>query len=89
MVRLAVPNSIADSGWILNNKTSIPHRGILDFDRTVTFTSPLSNEELDNVCEWLRTNQCPGWTGVRVHHEYTRRCDPGTYVFYTTHDSSD
>ncbi len=84
-----VPGSITDRGWIFNQETSIVHRGILDYYRTVSFPNPLTESELRTVCDWLSTNKCPGWTGVRVHHGETKDKPAGTYVFCTTYDSSD
>jgi len=76
-------NVLGDSGWNLCT-TSFPIRGIRDFERRIQFHEPLNDEELSLVIQWLKTDQCPGWTGVACLIEKNN-----TYRFFTTWDSSD
>ena len=73
-----------DSGWKLDERSSIPIRGIRDYDRTIQFARQLTAEELDDVREWLQRDKCPGWTGVMANN-----LGDGRYAFRTTWDSSD
>lgn len=77
---------LEDSGWSMNTRSSIPHRGIRDYDRTIKFERKPSQTELAVIIEWLKKYKCPGWTGVgcRVASEHLH-----LYHFSTTYDSSD
>lgn len=81
------PRVVADSGWLHVKETSIPSRGINDYERKIEFASQLTPEQLQAWCRWLESDNCPGWTGVRG---YAPRADaPAAYRFTTTYDSSD
>ncbi len=73
-----------DTGWNMNKNSSIPHRGIRDYDRTIEFDRDLTEEEMDLVKQFLARDDCPGWTGV-----HSMRLKSGVYRFHTTWDSSD
>lgn len=76
---------VSDSGWALNQYTSITRRGISDYDRTIRFKSAPDQETLTKVITYLRDVNCPGWTGV-----HARDLGEGLlYKFSTTYDSSD
>jgi hypothetical protein len=75
---------LEDSGWSLDERTSIPIRGIRDYSRKMVFGRSLSSEEMDDLREWLQRKECPGWTGISVRSE-----GQGSYMFRTTWDSSD
>jgi hypothetical protein len=74
---------ICDSGW----KVSFHSRCITDYEREITTSGPLSNEELALIAYDLKNDpKCPGWTGVGFKpNEKTNN----VYRFYTTWDSSD
>lgn len=76
---------VDDTGWILNIKTSIPQRGISDYDRYIKFSQALSLEEKENVRQFLGRVDCPGWTTVNVYYNVSSN----NYAFTTTYDSSD
>jgi hypothetical protein len=76
------PTIVEDSKWQMLS-TSIPHRGIRDYDRRIVFSAPLTDEQLAVFQEYLSLDDCPGWTGVGMRQEGR------AYVFGTTHDSSD
>lgn len=76
---------VSDSGWSMNEGTSIPSRGIRDYERTIRFKSALDSEQIKKVVLFLKKTDCPGWTGVGVK-------DMGEgllFRFSTTYDSSD
>lgn len=75
---------VEDSGWFFNDATSMPHRGISDYNRIIEFTRPITAGEMKEIKEWLSTNNCPGWTGI---HGW--QVKDGKYKFTTTWDSSD
>ena len=81
-----VPESVSDSKWIMDKNTSIPERGIVDFNRVVIFENSKSKEDLEKICNWLKNNYCPGTEYVYVKHiEQIPNC----YCFRVTRDSSD
>jgi hypothetical protein len=82
------PKLLQDTRWSHDRSTSIPTRGINDFNRSMTFERQLKPEQLQTLVEWLAKNQCPGWTGVMASHhpQADGSCD---YNFHTTWDSSD
>ncbi len=75
---------VEDTGWSMDEGTSIPIRGIRDYNRTMKFSRPLEKSELTKLVKFLKKVDCPGWTGVGY-----RDRGNGTYSFTTTHDSSD
>jgi hypothetical protein len=75
---------VEDSGWTHNAHTSIPRRGINDYERTMTFAAKLTDDQLKAWCRWLESDNCPGWTGVRGYVQMNN-----AYKFTTTYDSSD
>lgn len=78
---------LEDSGWEMNKESSIPSRGITDYERTIKFDHELSPAELKDIRNWLAKNECPGWTGVFGGKLIEL---PGhVYEFSTTWDSSD
>lgn len=72
-----------DSGWYTLG-SSIPSRGIHDYERAITFLQELIPEELEKVRLWLRLDNCPGYT-----HLTAIPVGKGVYRFQTTCDSSD
>lgn len=78
---------ISDSGWQADKFTSIPRRGIHDYNREILFDRELHPIEIQALKVWLESNNCPGWTGVmiRMKEEHQRFL----YVCRTTWDSSD
>lgn len=78
---------ITDSGWQHVKHSSIPSRGINDYERKITFATKLTDEQLKAWCRWLESDNCPGWTGVRGFAP--RDGAPAEYRFTTTYDSSD
>lgn len=70
--------------WSLNQSTSMPHRGINDYERYIHFERDLNESEVEDLRYWLSTDECPGWTGVSIS-----RTSPGVYRCCTTYDSSD
>jgi hypothetical protein len=75
---------ISDSGWTMNLKTSKPHRGIRDYERTVRFKyEPKAQEILKAIEEWISYKK-PGWTPL-----ITQKITSTTWKFYCTEDSSD
>lgn len=84
------PKIIADTEWCHNKLTSIPRRGINDYERTISFERELSDDELKEICKELQDDKdCPGWTGVRGRRIDMPKDDLFIYRFYTTWDSSD
>lgn len=75
---------IEDSGWSMDERSSIPNRGIRDYNRSIKFERDLTPEEVADVLYWLSTDKCPGWTGIITKHP-----GYGQYSFRTTYDSSD
>jgi hypothetical protein len=75
---------VNDTGWDMNERSSIPLRGIKDYDRVIEFEVDLTTEEMDLLKQYLARDNCPGWTGIN-----TKRLSPGVYMFSTTYDSSD
>lgn len=75
---------VSDSGWGLDAATSRPMRGIRDYWRTMRFERDLGRGEMERLNEWLKRDECPGWTAISV-----RRKKEGVYLFGTTWDSSD
>lgn len=73
-----------DTGWSMDEGSSIPSRGVKDYNRTITFVRQLSAIELNKVVMFLKKVDCPGWTGVGSSSD-----GKGVYRFRTTHDSSD
>lgn len=79
---------VYDTGWTVDEATSIPRRGITDYNRTILFSEPLTDSQMTNIVNLLETVNCPGWTGVRVLNPMN--CPEGcSYTFRTTWDSSD
>jgi hypothetical protein len=74
----------SDSGWSLDEGSSIPRRGIRDFNRTIVFERPLTVKEELVVQKYLLRDNCPGWTGVSGGKR-----GENTYTYRTTYDSSD
>lgn len=74
----------SDSGWSMDEGSSIPHRGIRDYNRTIAFSRELTDSERNKVVIFLKKVDCPGWTGVGSSHG-----GDGVYRFRTTYDSSD
>lgn len=75
---------VVDSGWKIDNNTSIPNRGIRDYNRIIKFSTKLTEENKKEVVNYLENFACPGWTGVRAIE-----IDDFTLKFRTTWDSSD
>jgi len=81
-----------DSGWVHNSSSSIPRRGINDYDRWVVVESSTDLYSTDPAVQamthHLRTVNCPGWTPMIVR---ARACFMGLVEirFSTTMDSSD
>lgn len=73
-----------DSTWNMNKASSIPRRGIRDYDRIIKFKRDLTEVEMDLLKQYLARDNCPGWTGIHV-----MRLNSGVYKFSTTYDSSD
>jgi len=74
----------SDTGWNLDERTSILSRGIRDYHRVIVFERDLTSDEMNDFKEFLQRDKCPGWTGIQC------RCLPdGAYRFTTTWDSSD
>jgi hypothetical protein len=80
---------VEDSGWEHLRHSSIPSRGINDYARIIKFADKLTDEQLKNVCRWLESDNCPGWTGVRAQLMFGSSSTPVEYRFTTTYDSSD
>jgi hypothetical protein len=70
-----------DSGW--KGSGGIPHRGINDFARVISFNRTLSERDMHLVKMYLARDNCPGWTGI-----FSRQNADTTYTFTTTWDSS-
>lgn len=79
---------VSDSGWSADKGTSIPRRGITDFNRDIVFNRELSDGEVLSLRKWLAANNCPGWTGVWISQ---RALTEGQFNYRcrTTMDSSD
>lgn len=78
---------VSDTGWTHDKLSSIPRRGINDYNRVIVFGRELSIEELPILRKWLAENNCPGWTGVWIQ---PLKVDSGfQYSCRTTWDSSD
>lgn len=81
-----------DSGWVVDEKTSISGRGITDYNRTIVVSDFLSEPQIWAIENALKEINCPGWTGIRLTNvdnklqETTRKV---SYTFRTTWDSSD
>lgn len=88
MEKSTVPGSVRDEGWVMNKKTSITERGMVDYDRIVVFKCQQSEKDLQSVCEWLETHGSPGTEHVYVNKNMRIRT-PNAYVFRVTRDSSD
>ncbi len=79
-----------DLGWHMDERTSIPRRGIRDYRRFVEFSRPLTPEELTAIRKFMEGDDCPGWTGVTASLEIVPPVTVGNiYRFSTTYDSSD
>lgn len=76
---------VSDTGWQHNARTSIPRRGINDYEREIEFAAALTSNQLTAVCAWLAADNCPGWTGVTGQP----LGGMGHIRFHTTYDSSD
>jgi hypothetical protein len=74
---------VSDYGWEIQS-SSIPRRGIMDYQRTIEFARALTEREVELVRMYLARDNCPGWTGIGY-----RYMSNNTYTFNTTHDSSD
>lgn len=74
-----IPLIVQDSGW----KGTQAGRCIRDFHRSITFSRDLTKDELPEIVQWLRSVDCPGWTGIRTQGAGAE------WGFSTTHDSSD
>lgn len=74
---------LSDTGWELDKRTSLIHRGITDFNRSITFERTLTDKELCLVKIYLLRDNCPGWTGIATY------INGNIYMFRTTYDSSD
>lgn len=77
------PAILTDSRWT-QASSSIPSRGIRDYNRKVEFEKKLTDEQFKVFVEFLALDKCPGWTGVVGH-----RTEGNVYIFGTTMDSSD
>jgi hypothetical protein len=75
---------VEDSGWSLDELSSIPSRGIRDYNRTIKFSAPLSPSHLAMVSRFLKKTDSPGYTGI-----ITKHLGGDTYTFSTSYDSSD
>ena len=78
---------LSDSGWKLNERTSITRRGIYDYERRIlvsSMTDPAKHELLKKAL--VETN-CPGWTPMLVQKRVAG--DVIELMFTTTMDSSD
>jgi hypothetical protein len=80
---------VSDSGWGMNEFSSRPSRGIMDYERTIRFRSPMSTEDMNKVLRFFRKNDCPGWTGVGMRDLGTGEDAGLLFRFNSTHDSSD
>lgn len=89
---MAAPKDLAmliltDSIW--GGSEVFPNRGIYDYNRRLEFTRPLTPAEIEQVKEWLRNDNCPGWTGISARPEHYHQWDDTVWFFSTTMDSSD
>jgi len=75
---------INDSGWKLDERTSIISRGIRDYVRKIKFAKKLTRDELKAFIELSQRTDCPGWTLIGYNW-----LSENTYSFTTTMDSSD
>lgn len=75
---------VSDSTWAGRSGSSIPHRGITDFSRTIEFERELTPWELKMVKMWVDRDK-PGWTPMHC----SKMIDDRSYRFSTTMDSSD
>ncbi len=85
LTKEGLPAIVSDDNWGMDEGTSIPRRGIRDYNRTIEFERELTPDELASAKEWVGLVKCPGWTGVTVRH----REGTTSYTFRTTYDSSD
>lgn len=75
---------LADTGWIEDKSTSRPSRGIIDYNRDITYDMQLTEEEIRSEKDDLAKDKCPGIWGVSCQH-----VKDSNYRFRTTFDSSD
>lgn len=75
---------VNDTEW----KGSWGGRCITDYSRSITVKKELSESEVEDVVQWLRSNKCPGWTPIR-HCLVSSENGEFMYRFTTTYDSSD
>lgn len=73
---------LSDAGWE-TSKSSIPHRGIYDYDRVIVAKYSLSEEQQKSLYCFVDKNK-PGWTPLVM-----RKVSDRVFHFSTTFDSSD
>lgn len=73
---------IEEGEWVENKLTSIPRRGIRDFNKNIKLVRPLSEEEYMILQQYVKLNN-PGNTGV-----YILKCYPN-YNLRTCYDCND
>jgi hypothetical protein len=91
---LLISDLIEDKRWSQDPHTSIPRRGINDYNRYMTFSRTLSGEEISLLGRWAQADpSCPGWTGVSVFlgaiADENTSAERFVYRMRTTWDSSD
>lgn len=74
----------SDTGWLMNEKTSMPSRGIQDYDRVIKFSRTIVEDEQKKAMKFFQKVNCPGWTPVGCMY-----LEDNKYRFRTTYDSSD
>ena len=77
-----------DTGWG-SSSTSIPSRGIHDYERKVLFNGKLSEEEVSLMLELYAKKGCPGYTGLSPVVGYDEETNRTMIRMRTTLDSSD
>jgi hypothetical protein len=55
---------ITDTGWFYDSGTSRPERGLRDYRRFITFRTRPNFEEMKTIKDFLKNNECPGWTPI-------------------------
>lgn len=78
------PTILEDDGWEHDASTSIPQRGINDYQRIIKFETNPTKQQVIALAWHLEHDHCPGWTGVKFYH-----VSNNTWRFHTTWDSSD
>ena len=74
---------VSDTGWRCVG--GLASRGIHDYERSITFSKPLDDDQLALLKQWVELKDNPGWANKGCRQGSSR----GTYVFYSTMDSSD